>query len=775
MFLIQLSPIWLCFLLAYVLFRHLAAQNRIHSSRCIALGFATLLTGTLFPAIAECASACNQLTGIFVAAAWMAVSVVLLLILMRLKLNPKGIIQLLISEKRKLAAQFKSQSPLTQGVFAVGIILLVALGLVAAAFPTTIWDCQTYHMPRIMHWIQNKNLHHYASNNLRQIQFAPGGELQIATTIILCGNDQAANLPQWWAMVMDSLLVIFLTYELIKLYPVGKKEILHEPKIAGLCAACAFVLAITIPSVVGQGVTTQNDLLSQTWVVLMVVMVYLLVQNPRNLFYIIGVAGAFALAVNAKVTNLLYAPPWLLAAGLFFLKKRYYPSIVKLGVAGVVLTLAINAPWMKRNYDLFQHPLAAKSEFYQYYANTQFSPAQVCADLFRAISIYTRTPSQDVTDALNKILVNASSVTGISLADPAFLFGNCKFYLQPKSVIGNGDGLGSFLPVMVFVSLLAIFVVRFRWISICSLHLILILAGFVLFTAYLRWNPWMERFYMFFFLMAAPVAGMVLGTVGRRFLLIPFCAFLSLNAVLLTSYNPGLPIVGTDFHFNPYYHPLKEIPFVRQPREQQYYAFRPEFYSQTVAMSQDLMSAGVTNVLLKTGSDSWEYPFWTILQSLNFRGTIHHVMVDNETAPAADTNWPSAGSALVTIDVNLDPPPKDYQLAVTYGQNAIYFKAPTPERRVRLIDNQLQLGFRIQSQGRLRIRCRPVDAKGNAVTNTVIRLMTQNYWHDFLTTGEVIELTCPVEPGNVPVGIACPGEEDRHLTLSNFEHNFEVK
>jgi hypothetical protein len=53
------------------------------------------------------------------------------------------------------------------------VVLILLLGAMAAIFPATNWDSLTYHLPRVMHWLQQQSVEHYPTHNTRQIEFGP--------------------------------------------------------------------------------------------------------------------------------------------------------------------------------------------------------------------------------------------------------------------------------------------------------------------------------------------------------------------------------------------------------------------------------------------------------------------------------------------------------------------------------------------------------------------------------------------------------------------------
>ena len=82
--------------------------------------------------------------------------------------------------------------------------------------PTTNWDSLTYHLPRVMHWIQQRSIDHYASNNTCQIEYGPWSAFAVATLHLLRGNDQMDNLIQWFAMLSCLIVCSLIAEELFR-------------------------------------------------------------------------------------------------------------------------------------------------------------------------------------------------------------------------------------------------------------------------------------------------------------------------------------------------------------------------------------------------------------------------------------------------------------------------------------------------------------------------------------------------------------------------------
>ncbi len=58
-----------------------------------------------------------------------------------------------------------------------GVAVIVAIvGVVALLSPPNSWDVMQYHLPRIVHWLQNRRVSFYPTHELKQLHMPPGAE-----------------------------------------------------------------------------------------------------------------------------------------------------------------------------------------------------------------------------------------------------------------------------------------------------------------------------------------------------------------------------------------------------------------------------------------------------------------------------------------------------------------------------------------------------------------------------------------------------------------------
>src|SRR5947207_2127480 len=85
-------------------------------------------------------------------------------------------------------------------VLAVAGLMLAEL-VVALVSPPNNYDSQTYHLPKIEHWVVQRDVDFFPTRIHRQVTIAPGAEYLLLHLRLLTGGDGLYNLLQWCAGV----------------------------------------------------------------------------------------------------------------------------------------------------------------------------------------------------------------------------------------------------------------------------------------------------------------------------------------------------------------------------------------------------------------------------------------------------------------------------------------------------------------------------------------------------------------------------------------------
>ncbi len=225
MLLVRLAPVGVCFLICFLLARIAGGRNRIVRDWRLYWTFASLATGAILILIAEIASAFDSLDRVTVAMAWLGVDAALLcLIAWKFKADVREIL-LLGEEGSGLGALIQivkhgiaELDRPTRWLYGLGLGFALLLGVISLQAPTFVWDCKTYHVPRILNWVQDKSLRPFPTSDIRRVAYAPGAEIASTILYILDDSDRPINLPSWFAVLTSAILASFVTELLAKLF-----------------------------------------------------------------------------------------------------------------------------------------------------------------------------------------------------------------------------------------------------------------------------------------------------------------------------------------------------------------------------------------------------------------------------------------------------------------------------------------------------------------------------------------------------------------------------
>ncbi|MCG3125689.1 MAG: hypothetical protein CHACPFDD_00514 [Phycisphaerae bacterium] len=558
---------------------------RVLAASCVAWGAALTL-------VSEALSALHLLRWEALAGAWLLLTLVVLL-----AHRPAGV----------RPAWPRPTLP-RHAVVGAAVLLCSALLLVALAAPPNTWDTLTYHMPRVMHWLQNGSLRHYPTNILRQLWNAPWSEYAFLHLHALSGGDRFANLVQWFAMCGCLVLGGSIAGRLAR----------------STWASHAAVLLIgTVPMGVLQASGTQNNYIVAFW---LLCGVQALVGRDGDRTCTRGevvlFAGAMALAVATKATAVFWVSGlmlWMLARCA---RSGWRPTLTA-ATAGLAAALVLCGPHWLRNYRLFGDPLSPQSYGIQNFklTNDRMTPLLFASNLVRNLAMQLATNIPGANAALERGILSLHAAAGMRISEGPISSGDFEL---PRGD-ANEDTASS--PLHTCVALAGFLAAPFRLRRVRARRLLALmlvtLAGAAFYVALLRWQVWTTRLHL---------PGMILALVCSAALLAPGDAqrwparvahwlagaalfffalpalFVSVNRPLLTSRSCLLI-----------------------PRESQFFIMQPDSERGFRAACERIRSSAARRVGLELFVDDWEYVLWVLLAPSGRDLRLFHVGVDNES------------------------------------------------------------------------------------------------------------------------------------------------
>lgn len=523
----------------------------------------------------------------------------------------------------------------------VYIILIVALtGVVAWVAAPNNGDSMSYHLPRVMHWIQNKSIAYYPTHVLRQLHLSPWAEFGILHIMLLSGSDRYVNLLQWFAFIGCIIGVSLIAKQL------GSSK-------KGQFLA-SFVCA-TIPMAILQASSTQNDLVVSFW---LVCGIYFILKKD---FFWIGVS--LGLAFLTKGTAYIYIIPFIVFLILSQIKrmKTINPAPFFLML---IIFVALNSGYYIRNSQLYGNPLGPGYEGSTElsYMNRVFTPALLVSNTIRNFALQIGTPFDSINTAIERFIQTIHEKMGLSMNDPRITWGGesptePKFHVIRMS--NHEDTAGNPLDFFLFF-IATVFLIRKKIYTkdkLLCFYGLCVISMFLLFSALLRWQLWHSRLHLPIFILSAPFAGTVFAENLQKkiyfniFVLVLF--IFSLPWIILnwsrplirlpsTLYNIPVSMVSKDIY-------KEGMNILNTPRIDQYFVGSSGIKQQYTDAVDYLREQKCDQIGLMYGD---EYQLWVLLERYKPHVRIEHVNVENVSSHYYEQQFQRSFHPCAVIVVN---------------------------------------------------------------------------------------------------------------------------
>lgn len=304
-------------------------------------------------------------------------------------------------------------------VMLAGIALILFFtALIALLAPPNHIDTLSYHLPRIVYWLQQGGVGFYPTDDGRQLHQPPGAEYGVLQLHALAGSDRFDSMIQWSAFPLSIVAVSLIARRL------------GAERRGQIIAA---VICATIPQGILQTTGGKNDYVLAF--LLAAVVYYLLAfREEPDAEHMLGLGAALGLSLLTKGTAYFYIPP-LVAALVLTWPRRAWARVWRLAPLGIILIFALNIAHWTRNYRLIGNPVGPSVEGGLKFSNDVFTPAAVFSNLVRNAALHLWTPSERITHALEWRIAKLVQVGGLSESDPRITWGGrvsaCRAFCFP--------------------------------------------------------------------------------------------------------------------------------------------------------------------------------------------------------------------------------------------------------------------------------------------------------------------------------------------------------
>ena len=467
------------------------------------------------------------------------------------------------------------------------LFIFAAVGLIAIVSPPNNWDSMTYHMSRVVHWIQNRSVEHYPTSYVPQLYHPPGAEFAIMHFQIITGGDRFANLIQWLSMVGSAIVVSLIAQQL------GANQ---------RGQVFAAVLAATLPMGILQASSTQNDYAVCFWIVCFVSCGLAGMSAGITLSNTLKTGASLGLALLTKTTAYIFALPfiiWFIIVGI----KRYHQKMLPpiLMIATVTLILNVGHYW--RNYDLFGYAIGAPQSFTKEYKIEIFTLPTFLSNIIRNLAMHTGTSISKINGLIVAVVKLLHKILGVLPNDPRTTWPPGQVYALTTPSFNENNATNPIHFGLIFATLILILnQPKLSKIKIVAVYLTATISTFLLLCLLLKLQPWHSRHHMTTFILFAPLFGLTFSQLSNyktANYIVGILIFMSLPWI---SHNKFRPLIGEANIFN-------------SSRNELYFTSRPKIefaYNQAVDF---VKSQNCTNIGLSFWTkNAWEYPLWVLFQ-----------------------------------------------------------------------------------------------------------------------------------------------------------------
>lgn len=229
-------------------------------------------------------------------------------------------------------------------VIALAVFGIVVLTLAMLRSNSNV-DSMVYHLPRIMHWIQNKSVGHYAAAKDLQIRYPALAEYFVSQILILGGSDRFANFFQLLAYFLSAFMIVGICKKL---------------RVSGRKSFVAALLYLFMPMAFAQAFTTQTDnmgcmfLLSYVFILLDFILTERLQADKKGLISGVKLAASVMFGYLCKPTvcfAMLVFFIWMCIVRLY--RKDSFFVLIKYLFVGMAVATLIYFPLFAKSYQTY--------------------------------------------------------------------------------------------------------------------------------------------------------------------------------------------------------------------------------------------------------------------------------------------------------------------------------------------------------------------------------------------------------------------------------------
>jgi len=414
----------------------------------------------------------------------------------------------------------------------VFIVIILPLLLLAIFIPPNNWDSMAYHLPRVEHWIQNKNIYSYPTNIVRQVLTSPLSEYMIANFQILAGTDAFSNLVQFASFIFI-LFSATLIFSILKI---------------GLKGQFFLLLALlSLPMILFQATTTQTDLLASFFFLSFILFALLIIQTNASFnTNFIFLALSLTLGILTKYHIAIFAAPIVLYLLFLLLQKKNNANIIFAVLISCITIAVILAPLFLRNIYFFGS-ITGKDLFDEKatIVNSTVSIQNMLSNNFKHIVDFISIPINSYNNLLFSVNHSLHKLIGVSENMPGNNWASEPFTINNHL---NEDTAGSIIhALLIILSHVLLFKSKYK-----TKLLLLFAYCFIAFSLYgllFRYTPFDIRLLLPILILLIIISTYIIYTrITNKYIINALMFLFLIISIFPVYFNRAKPIIGNPFY-----------------------------------------------------------------------------------------------------------------------------------------------------------------------------------------------------------------------------------
>ena len=503
------------------------------------------------------------------------------------------------------------------------LIILTLTFINSLIYPPNTLDAMSYHLPKVMHWIQNSNIDFYPTDDLRQLILAPFSEFVILHLYLIFGSDIFSNFVQWYSM-----FICMITISLIS------KELGCNSKFQ----IFTVLFCSTLPMGILQSTSTQTDYLTAMW---LAIMVFFLIKYLKSNYFVnlFGFALTLALAILTKGTTYIFALSFCIWISLYVLlkKKNHFKYLFIIPI----IVLIFNFGHLSRNINFTGNPLGVSSESPSW-LNKSFNLKSFTSNFVRNIGLNLSIPSEKINNNTAKQITLFLNKFNISTKDPNTTKIPHRGYYIPFSFYESTAP--NTLHFLLIIFTVIFFLINKQLNTIQKNYFYSVIFGFLFFSFLLIWTAQHNRLLLTFFILSSPLVAIFLLNLKMSKIKKIISIFLIVYSVPYILFNKTRPLAAELTLVNGV--PKLYLPnYLKEEKNEMYFIADKiynkrnlfDYYNQSAKI---IKSKNCKRIGFDSAGTNIEYPLWVILkehyESTKFK--LYNININNKSAIISTDN-----------------------------------------------------------------------------------------------------------------------------------------